>query len=48
MVSGQNGIGQNGIGQNGIGQSGTDEMVTIFLDYNSIELNVYLVTTSHK
>jgi len=35
-------------GQSGIGQNGMDKMVAIFIDVNSIELNLYLVTTSHK
>jgi len=35
-------------GQNGIGQNGMDKMVAIFIDFNSIEMNLYLVTTSHK
>ena len=30
------------------GQNGTDKMVTIFIDFNSIELNLYLVPTRHK
>ena len=30
------------------GQKGTDKMVAIFIDVNSIELNLYLVTKSHK
>jgi len=35
-------------GQNGILQNGTNKMVLIFIDFNSTELNFYLVTTSHK
>ena len=35
-------------GQNGIAQNGTDKTVSIFVDVYSIELNLYLVTTSHK
>jgi len=48
---------QNGIGQNGMdkmswtkchGQNFTDKMVAISIDLNSIELNIYLVTTGYK
>ena len=35
-------------GQNGIGQKGTDKMVAISIGFNSIKLNMYLVTTSYK
>ena len=36
-------------GQNIIGQNGTDKMVASFgVDYNSGEINTYLVTKSHK
>jgi len=35
-------------GQNGIGENGTDKMVAISIDFNSIELNIYLVTKSYK
>jgi len=34
--------------QNGIGQNGTDKMVAMLIDFNSNELNLYLVTTSYK
>ena|SRR6218665_561470 len=30
------------------GQNVTDKMVAISIDFNSIELNIYLVTTNHK
>ena len=30
------------------GQNGKDKMLAIFIDVNSIELSLYLVTTSHK
>ena len=35
-------------GHNGIGKNGTGKMVAISIDSNSIELNFYSVTTSHK
>jgi len=35
-------------GQNGIEQNGTDKMVAISIEFNSIELNIYLVTTSYN
>src|SRR6218665_2711136 len=33
-------------GQDGIGQTFMDKMVAIFIDVNTIELNLYLVTTT--
>jgi len=30
------------------GQNGTDKMVAISIDFNSIELNICLVTTTYK
>jgi len=35
-------------GQNGIGQNSADKMVAISIDLNSIELNIYLATTSYN
>ena len=49
MVTGQNGSGQNGTDKMVYGQNGTDKMVASFgIDYNSSEINTYLVTKSHK
>ena len=33
---------------NWYGQNVTEKMVAISIDFNSIELNIYLVTTSYK
>ena len=53
MVTGQNGSGQNGTDKMSLDKmvwtNGTDKMVASFgMDYNSSEINTYLVTKSHK
>jgi len=47
-VTRQNGIRQNGIRTKWYGQNVTDKMVAISIDFNSVELNIYLVTKSYK
>jgi len=48
-VNGQNGMHKMVYGQNVIGQNDTDKMVASFgINYNSSEINTYLVTKSHK